>query len=559
MTRQERLQYCIKCKNRKMDNARGLVCGLTNEYADFSLHCVDFVKDEKIIKKVEAKKDPIYSFEYEDLSIQKSIVSYSKMGWFLLVLLFGFGVNYYYRYILAFDFDNEDLRSFSSIIAMVFPFLTFLFIGIEFKRVKIGLLACIVYLIGSYILENMFNTMFKNGYLIYVFFTLASVIPPFLILSFRFFDDKKKQLWFVLKTTILYIGLNCILYGYLNLAEFMEYFSGIFSGDFRSSSFEHLNLLDLKITNNDGGYRLFPMKFIFGIMLISFLTYFLFISMYNQTVRNQKWYDLNVNLGSFLAKWKVAIIVILGYLGILMLATGIGSFIEDYTMMISYSANSNPETNLINYWVYISFVIQIVASFFALLMLAYHYRKFVLEYFLNHGIKVSWQYYFGFVPFIGIFVWMVNILTFKKTELPESKLSSIIKYSNIVFISLFLAFTLLYFISSSFNVSGLVSSVLVVLAGITLILLFVFHKNGVYVNAFARLLLFALLTYLFASEGNDFGFRFSRNYTKIISILLFVPIALQLLYHPIFHLRSYKVTLPKQQVEEFKTEISQED
>ena len=35
MTRKETVEYCSLSRNRKMDEGKGLVCGLTNEYADF--------------------------------------------------------------------------------------------------------------------------------------------------------------------------------------------------------------------------------------------------------------------------------------------------------------------------------------------------------------------------------------------------------------------------------------------------------------------------------------------------------------------------------------------
>ncbi len=46
MTRKESVEYCSLCKNRKMDEEKGLVCGLTNNYADFESECKDFKRDE---------------------------------------------------------------------------------------------------------------------------------------------------------------------------------------------------------------------------------------------------------------------------------------------------------------------------------------------------------------------------------------------------------------------------------------------------------------------------------------------------------------------------------
>lgn len=47
MTREERLQYCRICENRKMNAKIGLVCKLTDEHANFEDTCKDFIIDEE--------------------------------------------------------------------------------------------------------------------------------------------------------------------------------------------------------------------------------------------------------------------------------------------------------------------------------------------------------------------------------------------------------------------------------------------------------------------------------------------------------------------------------
>lgn len=46
MTREERLKYCKICINRRLDLKRGLVCRLTDEFADFNSYCENFVADK---------------------------------------------------------------------------------------------------------------------------------------------------------------------------------------------------------------------------------------------------------------------------------------------------------------------------------------------------------------------------------------------------------------------------------------------------------------------------------------------------------------------------------
>ena len=48
MTREERLQFCKKCLNRKMDFQQGILCSLTGEKATFEGDCPDFKVDAAV-------------------------------------------------------------------------------------------------------------------------------------------------------------------------------------------------------------------------------------------------------------------------------------------------------------------------------------------------------------------------------------------------------------------------------------------------------------------------------------------------------------------------------
>ena len=52
MTRAQRLKYCRICTNRKLDLKKGLLCGLTDELADFENTCSDFDEDVAEKKKL---------------------------------------------------------------------------------------------------------------------------------------------------------------------------------------------------------------------------------------------------------------------------------------------------------------------------------------------------------------------------------------------------------------------------------------------------------------------------------------------------------------------------
>ncbi|MEX0363593.1 MAG: RDD family protein [Allomuricauda sp.] len=48
MTRHQQLAFCKICTHRKNDFERGILCGITNELADFESECPSFEKDENL-------------------------------------------------------------------------------------------------------------------------------------------------------------------------------------------------------------------------------------------------------------------------------------------------------------------------------------------------------------------------------------------------------------------------------------------------------------------------------------------------------------------------------
>lgn len=56
LSREQHLQFCKVCTNRKMDPEKGLVCGLTDEYADFEDSCESFTQDVELMRKNQIKR-----------------------------------------------------------------------------------------------------------------------------------------------------------------------------------------------------------------------------------------------------------------------------------------------------------------------------------------------------------------------------------------------------------------------------------------------------------------------------------------------------------------------
>lgn len=55
MTRQEHLNYCSICTKRVYDKKKGILCSLTNEYANFEQKCPDYFYDTSIDPNIAQK------------------------------------------------------------------------------------------------------------------------------------------------------------------------------------------------------------------------------------------------------------------------------------------------------------------------------------------------------------------------------------------------------------------------------------------------------------------------------------------------------------------------
>ncbi len=56
MTRDEQLSFCKICKNQKFDMKLGIICGLTNQPADFEENCNSYIEDAELKQKMQSAK-----------------------------------------------------------------------------------------------------------------------------------------------------------------------------------------------------------------------------------------------------------------------------------------------------------------------------------------------------------------------------------------------------------------------------------------------------------------------------------------------------------------------
>ena len=56
MTRTEHLKFCSICINQKDDMRKGIICGLTEQIADFEDTCGSFAEDSEVLEQLELEK-----------------------------------------------------------------------------------------------------------------------------------------------------------------------------------------------------------------------------------------------------------------------------------------------------------------------------------------------------------------------------------------------------------------------------------------------------------------------------------------------------------------------
>lgn len=82
MTREQQLEFCSRCTNRKFDASVGLICGLTGAKAVFSDFCNDFIKDETVVETPSsntsgdvptAYANAVSAEEYEAMKLEQNL------------------------------------------------------------------------------------------------------------------------------------------------------------------------------------------------------------------------------------------------------------------------------------------------------------------------------------------------------------------------------------------------------------------------------------------------------------------------------------------------------
>lgn len=87
MTRVEHLKFCSICIHQKDGMRKGIICGLTNQVADFEENCDSFVEDAEVANQLKLKEIEVID---EMAGMGKRFLNYLLDLLFLMILVFLF-------------------------------------------------------------------------------------------------------------------------------------------------------------------------------------------------------------------------------------------------------------------------------------------------------------------------------------------------------------------------------------------------------------------------------------------------------------------------------------
>jgi hypothetical protein len=365
--------------------------------------------------------------------------------------------------------------------------------------------------------------------LVYLPFLFAAIFFGFMTLT-----DNVKRRNFVLLSLVIAIGTICTsffdqLEVLRDLDRFMRTVFGI-DTDFSMGVFSW--------TYNSYGYdQTLPLDWVVGEMFGNILMFLGITFLYKHLNGEQKWGFFLVQLGRRINQQKMAAYVFAFYGGLVFLSFGIFGYVFNflrYTWRSSYGSNSGVEDYIFAFLIIISGIIMLT-------FMIGLYRKILIEYYLDHGKPISWNFYFGQVPVIGFFVWIYNLINFKPADSydldrmrKESVKDTGLKLLLIIFacVLFLLATGLTGYSRGEVQAVGLV----VLFVGLAIYALYLYNENGVYI-----MLGLQLLGFLIILVAELLGFDIP---TGALSKGMFWSMTQALLLYPAFHLKMFTVTIP---------------
>lgn len=529
MNRQQQLQWCQKCKHRKMNMQRGLLCGLTDEFANFETECKDFDKDVVRDQEIRLKQEKL-GLTIDEVTAKPGKL-WSKFIWifliFVAILLVKVAV---YSMLYSGTREAVGFMDYFWLILLYFPFWPL--VGWELNKLKEGLIAG--------------GITFGFGFLVELFPDLRLYFIPTLAFIFgaiyfaiATLDDRSAKVKFSLYTLIIYFGIGCTgFWNELELSREVGQILGLLfdSGSFFRSGFFTVSMefggelsIDWLIGNSIG-----RIAFFLGV------TY-----LYRYAKGEWSWKPNRIELGRSIKPQEMAIYVFVFFSAIGVLALGL------FGRVFYFFRYLNNEffwmDNELRYDIYINTVLGFFSGLALLLALVVFYRKLLVEYYLNHKKRLGWNYYFGQVPLIGIFVWLNNLLTWKQAKTPNKHEIKALSKPGQSLIGVLVVIAILYGIGMISISRGEAGIVIPVLVTIGIYIMYWYNSSGVYFLVGLQLIIFFVIVAL----------EFMEVYIPegAVSKTLFWSISQAILLYPAFHMSAFRVTVPEAAVSHEETEI----
>ncbi len=503
MERSEQVKICQQCKNRKMDLGKGLLCGLTNQFADFEETCPDFVDDHS--------SSLIHDYREIRFNDRSDDIPPSINKYLTLLILFSVVLG-----VITFLLESYELELRYNFYFMYSSFFVreiavWLFIGYTLNKVRAAFFSALIY-ISVHIVFSFFPLISE-----YTFWLIPISAAVYFFAS-QTINNNQQNIKFLIGAIIIFKGISPLERSPFQLMLKLAGRSDdllwdnqnllIFTGDILSST---------------------VVMAIGGILVV----------LIHQWVSNN--FDFNIktlSLSHVLTNRKMGVFVGVFYSAILllsyMLLFGFIYIAEDIV-----TTNRNPEEAL-SFANYIAFSINILMSIGLLFFICIYYRKITLEYYLGCNKKLSWNYFFAHVPIINLFVWWANLSSFKPLKTyQKDHIEGILTQSHFdLFLVLFSLLGIKYFIViASPNVVPM--DLLFGLIDVSILLFYTYNKYGMHFIITFELIAFVIIFFVSVYESQV---NFSD---KLISYSVFFGVARMIIIYPIFHGREFTVSLPK--------------
>ncbi|MFK8046488.1 MAG: hypothetical protein AB8B72_13410 [Crocinitomicaceae bacterium] len=478
-----------------MDFSRGLLCGLTNEFADFDTTCPKFDKDSNTSLKHTTKQAYI-SDNQVDLN--------PKITTHLLILIlatlgFQFISQYFGQSIFRLGFEN-----YSTFFMICVDLLTWYFIGHATKHIKTGVISGVIYIVLSLVSFHYFRLFNQST------FNLIPIIIPVSFFAFKTLPSLKKQAKFVFSMIVISKGLLLFQdYPLQALSDISGNFRQIFrelNSDFRSI------LVALLIIGSSSFTLLLP------------------VLAHKWISESAKFRINSLSLHNVLSKGKMIVFVIVFYSAILLMSF---SFLSGLFDIVRIMMQQNPTIISV-----LSQITLLLIQLGVFLFVCWLYRKVIVEFYLASEKSLSWNYFFAQVPVINIFFWIYNFIAFKpKSKYNRNAIAELLNRDNfgISTVLLFIMGCKLIWIATRPGVEAL--DIILIFTDLFLLLFYLKNKYGMYVLIVLEIL---MLICVYAA-ATVFMVELPES---LMSIFVFASIARLIIIYPIFHGRHFTVEVP---------------